>query len=358
MATSADYRLGEYAFGRGWFCIAESADITRQPATLHYFGQDLVAWRGESGQVAVLDAYCPHMGTHLNASQRSATVESGRWLEGDNIRCPFHGWRFGPDGVCNLIPYHDGPIPPAARIRSWPIQERCGVVFVWHDPERLDPAFSLPEVPEWNDPEWVGWRRLDHIGDLGHPIEIFDNTSDTAHLEHLHGGRVIAYENEVIAQEYHQRVRLAADLDVLSSDDTAGINTISRYVGPGIFVSRFVEAEMIEFILTTPIADGTARLWQATLVKARPGMDEAAAREWRDTLNHSILSGLMRDAEIWANKAPALQVMQLPGDGPFRQARVWYSQFFNPRDKADGIVARVSGKHTARGVRDWSSLAA
>jgi hypothetical protein len=37
----------------------------------------------------------------------------------DGIRCPYHAWRFGPDGKCDDIPYHSGPIPAAACVKSW-----------------------------------------------------------------------------------------------------------------------------------------------------------------------------------------------------------------------------------------------
>jgi 3-ketosteroid 9alpha-monooxygenase subunit A len=92
MAKSADYNLGKFAFLRGWFAVAES------------------------GRVVMLGAYCPHMGTHLGRSPTSATVISDSFLEGDSIRCPFHAWRFGPDGKCNHIPYHNGPF---WQSRAW-----------------------------------------------------------------------------------------------------------------------------------------------------------------------------------------------------------------------------------------------
>ncbi|MBW8752529.1 MAG: Rieske 2Fe-2S domain-containing protein, partial [Sphingomonadales bacterium] len=96
MATSAEYKLGEYAFPRGWFAVANGSEAGRKPSALHYFGQDLVMYRGTSGRVVVLDAYCPHMGTHLASGPSTATSRSDSHMEGDNIRCPFHAWRFGP----------------------------------------------------------------------------------------------------------------------------------------------------------------------------------------------------------------------------------------------------------------------
>lgn len=356
MATSADYRLGEYAFPRGWFAVANADEAQRSPRTLHYFGQDMVLYRGESGRVVLLDAYCPHMGTHLGSGEHSATTTSDHFMEGDAIRCPFHAWRFGPDGVCDHIPYHDGPIPPQARVKSWPVEERYGVVFAWHDPEGQQPDYPVPEFAEWIAPGAVQWRGLEYLCDLNHPIEILDNMSDVAHLDHLHGSSVLSYENEVEGHILHQR----------QSSATAGVpdlmgpslTTLAGYVGPGIAFGRFVELQALQLICVTPIEDGTCRLWQTALVTPPAGMDSAAGRQFRDALSRQFGEGLMRDAEVWRMKKPALHVMQLPSDGPFRQSRVWYSQFYNPREKAAEIVRRVAGKHYAKGMPPFESAAA
>ena len=45
--------------------------------------------------------------------------------------------------------------------------------------------------------------------------------------------------------------------------------------------------------------------------------------------------------------------MQLPEDGPFHKVRLWVSQFYNPREKAPAILARVEGKHFARGTPEF-----
>lgn len=346
MATSAEYRLGEYPFPRGWFAVASGNEVGRKPMSIRYFGQDMVLYRGESGRVVMLDAYCPHMGTHLGSGPNSATSRSDSHMEGDNIRCPFHAWRFGPDGVCNDIPYHDGPIPPQARVRSWPVEERYGIVFAWHDPEEQAPDFDVIAIPEWDDPRWVRWEGLEYLADLNHPIEIFDNMSDVAHLGHLHGGQAIAYENEYDCHLMHQRQRSAVEAGGLF-DET--YSTLAGYVGPGLAFGRFQEMHAFQLICVTPIEDGTCRLWQTAMLQARPGQTSEEAREMRAGASAMFGNGLMTDAEVWEHKRPALQIMQLPGDGPFRQSRTWYSQFYNPRSKAAGIVGRVAGVHTAKG---------
>jgi 3-ketosteroid 9alpha-monooxygenase subunit A len=358
MATSADYKLGEYAFARGWFAVANASEVGRKAMSLHYFGQDMVLYRGESGRLVMLDAYCPHMGTHLGSGPSTATSRSPTHMEGDNIRCPFHAWRFGPDGVCNNIPYHDGPIPAVARVKSWPVEERYGVVFAWHDPEGQAPDMPLIDLPEWDDPTWVRWQGLEFLTDLKHPIEIFDNMSDVAHLGLLHGGEAVAYENEYDGIYMHQRQRSAVEPMPGVFDET--YSTLAGYVGPGIAFGRFQEMHAIQLICVTPIEDGTCRLWQTGMIKSRSagGAVDDEARSMRDQISAMFGNGLMTDAEVWATKRPALTVMQLPSDGPFGQSRIWYSQFYNPRAKAAQIVKRVEGTHYARGWPPFTAQAA
>lgn len=353
MATSAEYRLGEFQFPRGWFAVANSDEVGRAPFNVHYFGQDMVLYRGESGQVIMLDAYCPHMGTHIGGGPNSATTRSETFLEGDNIRCPFHAWRFGPDGKCNHIPYHDGPIPPAAKIKSWRVEERYGIVFCWHDPEEGEPDFDIPEFAGWGSSDWVSWPGLEFLCDLKHPIEVFDNMSDVTHLDHLHGGHITAYENEYDGNVMHQRQTGTTE------SDTNGVyghtlTTLAGYVGPGIAFGTFIEANAKQIICITPIDDGTCRLWQAAMLKIPDGLTAEQAEGGRRKLSDSFAGGLMRDGEVWATKRAAINVMQMPGDGPFRQSRTWYSQFYNSRAKADEIVARVAGKHFAKGMPPFS----
>ena len=69
MATTKDYRLGEFTYPRGWFMIAESTELdTHKPLAVRFFGKDFALYRGRAtGKVVLLDAYCPHMKTHLAA---------------------------------------------------------------------------------------------------------------------------------------------------------------------------------------------------------------------------------------------------------------------------------------------------
>ncbi len=55
--------LSTYRFPTGWFIVGFASELAPgQVKRAHYFGEELVIFRTESGQVNVLDAYCQHLG--------------------------------------------------------------------------------------------------------------------------------------------------------------------------------------------------------------------------------------------------------------------------------------------------------
>ena len=91
---------------KGWYCVGYSDELAvGDVKSIHYFEKQLVMWRGEDGQVRMLDAYCPHMGAHLGRGE----------VRGEHLRCPFHGFCFDADGICVATPY-ESRIPAAARL--------------------------------------------------------------------------------------------------------------------------------------------------------------------------------------------------------------------------------------------------
>ena len=358
MATTKDYGLGEFTFPRGWFMIAEAAELAQRPLSLRFFGRDLVLYRGRSsGKPALLDAYCPHMGTHLGTNTTSYVVRDGVHIDGDGIRCPYHGWRFRADGVCDDIPGLRGPIPKAACVRSWRVHESLGIIWVWHDEEGLEPEWPAPALTEWWDPAWVHWQ-VDHLGTLPiHGQEVVDNIADMAHFGPIHGlDSVDLFENEFDGHKAIQRMvgphRTLIEGGMMLRNDTT-------YHGPGFLLSYMAgRYPSIILIANTPVEDGVTRAWHALLVKAPRAVagpeDVAAARIFQEASRLAFA----QDFEVWAHKAPALRILQVNSDGPFNLERIWYRQFFNRRARAGEFQRRVSGVHRIRGDAPERAVAA
>jgi 3-ketosteroid 9alpha-monooxygenase subunit A len=345
MATTEEYGLGVHTYPRGWFMIASSDEVGSTPLSVRFFDREFALYRGESGRVVLLDAHCPHMGTNMARNTTSYVVIEGQ-VEGDSIRCPYHAWRFGPDGRCDDIPYHDGPIPASACVKSWPVEERYGCVFVWHDPEDGEPEYALPDLPEWDDPQWVRWE-IDHLGELAsHPQEIVDNICDIAHLGPIHGSTLEYFENEF---RDHLAIQRQGGGHKTLVEGNAMLETDTWYTGPGILLSRVTGLyDAIMYITHTPVEDGRVKAWHALMVKAESSpageSDVAAAREYQEASRLAFL----QDFEVWSSKLPATQILQLKSDGPYHKARQWYGQFYNPRAEAPARQAKVNGVYTVK----------
>lgn len=345
MATTQDYGIGEFTYPRGWFMVAEADKVTKEPTSLHFFGHDFALYRGESGRVVLLDAYCPHMGTNIACETTSFTAQDGR-VEGDCIRCPYHGWRFGPDGKCNDIPYSKQPIPRAARLKSWPVVESMGAIYVWHDPEDGEPEWEAPHLEQWDDPSWVRWK-FDDLGEVNcHQQEIIDNIADFSHLGPLHGSTVKYFENEFRGHVAIQRQAGGHRTLVGEGGKSPLLVTDTSYHGPGILYSILTGMqESVMYIAHTPVDDGKVKVWHALLVKAPSGAaepteeDVTVARSYQE----SSLAAFAQDFGIWSNKRPCLHGMYVSGDGPFKKARTWYKQFYNPRARKQEFLSQVEG---------------
>src|SRR5207302_5353628 len=82
---------------------------------------DFTLYRGESGQVHLLDFRCAHRGTQLSTG----------WIEGDSLRCFYHGWMYDGSGQCIEQPAEPEPFCSRIKIRSYPVQEYLGLVFAY-----------------------------------------------------------------------------------------------------------------------------------------------------------------------------------------------------------------------------------
>jgi 3-ketosteroid 9alpha-monooxygenase subunit A len=341
MAKAADYGLGPNTFPRGWFIVAESSELDSGPMAVRFFGQDLALYRGESGRPVMLDAYCVHMGTHLTASTSAMIVKNGEQIEGDSIRCPYHGWRYNPAGDVDDIPYFDGPCPKSASIRSYPVVDNMGCVMAWFDPDGREPDYEAPFLPQWDDPQWVNWE-LDHLGELSiHPQEILDNMADVRHLGPTHGAPSEYFENEL--RDHICIQRQGGPMQLYNTY----LYTTTWYTGPGILLSKQVFAgnEIFELIANTPVDDGVVKCWHGCLFKGSAGDATDADRAAQKEAQAGALQAFGADFNVWKYKRPAIKIMQLKTDGPFRIGRKWYSQFYDTPDGANATRAEINGIH-------------
>ncbi|MBW2589022.1 MAG: Rieske 2Fe-2S domain-containing protein [Deltaproteobacteria bacterium] len=169
-----NFRLAEIPLG--WYTVATSKEVMPgQVLPVKYFGQELILYRTETGEARLVDAYCPHMGAHLARGK----------VQGDTLRCSFHGFEFGGDGRCVRTGYGKA-VPRKAKLGTWPIREHNGFVFAWYHPERTQPDWDIPVLPGPKE-GWTNFRTRQISVKSRHPQETSENSVDVGHFVEVHG---------------------------------------------------------------------------------------------------------------------------------------------------------------------------
>ncbi|RMF19616.1 MAG: aromatic ring-hydroxylating dioxygenase subunit alpha [Candidatus Dadabacteria bacterium] len=312
---------------KGWFMISYSEDLEPGDVIpLHVFEQDLVLYRTESGRPVLLDAFCPHLGAHLG---------HGGKVEGEELRCPFHAWKFNCDGQCSEIPYTE-KIPPKAKIRPWEIVERNGMIFAWNDEEGSAPEWEIPEFEEASDTEaWTEFeRRRWQI--RTHNIEMAENAVDSAHFKYLHGTRNMPQSQ---AEVNGHILRVFSDAGMTTPQGNVDGSIESMSYGFGLSVVRF-SGIVDTFLLSTmtPTDSETIDVRFNFKVKRLAGAD--ITRGVGKAFINEITRQLEQDRPIWENKRWVKPPILAEGDGPIGVYRKWCKQFF-PEGTFDKLEMRV-----------------
>lgn len=160
-----------------WYLFGAAEELKNGPVSKPMLGRRVVAFRTATGEVAVMDAHCAHLGADLGCGQ----------VVGETIQCPFHSWRYGADGVCTHIPAA-AEIPPFARQRAYPVEERHGYIFLFYG---VQPLFPLPFF--WgNDPaDFVAGKTFEYVADCTWYMNAA-HAFDTQHFSSVHDRKLLA----------------------------------------------------------------------------------------------------------------------------------------------------------------------
>lgn len=346
-------------FARGWHIVALSQELAKGDVkALHYFNEDLVLFRGDSGEAVILDAYCPHLGAHL--------AGTGSRVVGDTIRCPFHGWQFDCSGSCTAIPYAN-KIPDRARnaLKSWPVVEKNGFIALWYDSEGGSPNWQLPDIPEWNLPGWGDWR-FNRTVIRSHGREIIENIVDAGHFPSVHGGYPLQFDNIFTPYSVSQESRIQSDIeldmiqprgidfDINAARRERGLDAegwgVATYHGPSVMyyytTSKSPEMSYASWWLNyhTPLNDDEVELTSGVIVASLT--DEPLPQDFVDSYPLSAIAAFGSDVEVWETKKYRSDPILCDGDGPINKLRKWYDRFYRPRaeeawDEPERVISSV-----------------
>jgi len=163
-----------------WQPVARARDLPAGHAKpIRVMSEDFTLYRGEEGTPHLVAFRCAHRGTQLSTG----------WVEGDCIRCFYHGWKYDGSGQCVEQPAEDAGFASKVKIESYPCEEYLGLIFAYlgEGAERGDTGAFRPPLPRY--PRWESTsRQLDIITytrDCNFMNNI-ENNLDEAHLPFVH----------------------------------------------------------------------------------------------------------------------------------------------------------------------------
>jgi vanillate O-demethylase monooxygenase subunit len=182
-----------------WYVTAWSTEVSRQPVRRTVCEIPVTLYRKRDGSPVALEDRCSHRGYPLSA---------GRLVD-DAIECGYHGFQFDCSGTCVRIPAQE-IIPPRTTIRSFPLVEKDGWIWIWTGNADKADATTVPDTHWMTDPEWA---TVTHSFPFACRAElIHDNLLDLTHESFIHLSTV---GDDYI---YLHGLTVAVEGDVVSAD--------------------------------------------------------------------------------------------------------------------------------------------
>jgi 5,5'-dehydrodivanillate O-demethylase len=200
---------------RYWIPIAPSAQLLQNPVQkVRVLGETLVLYRDKSGRLGLIGERC----LHRNVDMLYGIPDEG------GLRCPYHGWLYGPEGTCLERPMEADPCRAIKqKLPSYPVQELGGLVFTYMGP------LPAPALPRWDLFVWPNAVRQIAINHIPcNWLQCQENTGDPTHSVWTHG-RLFQYALEqrgaaerARSEEHtiHSRLKVGVGIKELYAEQT------------------------------------------------------------------------------------------------------------------------------------------
>jgi len=251
-----------------WYPVCTATELTpAAPLRAQILGLPFVAFRDAAGQAQVLADTCVHRGGALSRGK----IVNGR------VACPYHGWQFDGSGRCVHIPSlgADGNIPARAKVDSYPVIERYGIVFAFLGDLPEAERTPLYTVPEYDQP---GWRPGLVVFEVNTYYErSIENGLDPVHNEFVHtlqgNIRFRPDRMQVTTDEWSSTVFVKMDppkkgttqLEALRNDDNPEhFGASSGHYGANTLITRISLSKdnvFVQYFFEQPVDDSHTRIF-------------------------------------------------------------------------------------------------
>ena len=159
-----------------WYVAGMPEDFQDKPLGRKICGESMVFYRGAQGHAVALEDFCPHRGAPLSLG----------FVKDGNLVCGYHGLEMGCEGKTISMPGQRVRGFPA--IRSFPVVERYGFVWVWPGQANKASEDLIPKFEFFDNPQWAYGGGLYHIA-CDYRLMV-DNLMDLTHETYVHASSI------------------------------------------------------------------------------------------------------------------------------------------------------------------------
>ncbi len=184
---------GRY-FRRFWIPVARLEDVAPgRTKPIQLLNERFTYYRGESGTPHLVGYYCAHRSTQMSTG----------WVEGDCIRCFYHGWKYDENGNCVEQPAEADNFAAKIRIEGYPTRTYLGLVYAYlgeGEPPEFWRFATMEQPGELLVKSWVRnsnyWNGLENACDQVHVNFVHSNSEFRASGALREIPHVESYETE------------------------------------------------------------------------------------------------------------------------------------------------------------------
>ena len=312
-----------------WYPMIRSEDLSMEkPEKVKCLGLNFVVFRDDEGTAHVLSDTCVHRGGSLGGAWSGP--ESAPRIVNGCVVCPYHGWEFGGDGECKNIPsigYGTKP-PPRAKIDSYPVEEKYGIVFAFLGDLPEEERIPLLNVEEYGQEGWRANSVLVLEVDYYYERSI-ENGLDPVHNEFVHptqgsprvGEDQITIEPDAWGARFMVNFSGYQDADAREKineiEDETGLRAGTWYIGPNAMVTGIYLPggyDFVQYFFEAPLSGGRTRIF---FVNTRNNNLEAKNDQWIVDTNMKVAAEDQAIVEnLWPVQTPDSLTRELltPGD--------------------------------------------
>jgi 5,5'-dehydrodivanillate O-demethylase oxygenase subunit len=232
---------------------------------LRVMSDDYTLFRGTGGVARIIAFRCAHRGTQLSTGT----------VEGNCVRCRYHGWKFDGDGQCVEQPAEKSSFAAKVSVPAYPTREYLGMIW----------AYFGPGEP----PEFRRFHQLESEGDDGVRMTVGGNAkpynyvndleNDPAHVPFVHAGTEFFTDiPEVSTEETPYGAR-----ETVTTEERGQIGWVHRiFPNARCFAITLPHGVWVEFILwLVPIDDSSHKGFGCVMAHREGGRNDMFIKHMR-----------------------------------------------------------------------------